>query len=643
MNNKHFDTLGFTAIKERLAEYASTNFAQEKALSLVPSLREIEVQHDIKETSAARRMIDTLGAPSVPKVDHMKILLELIEKEGILYPHQLEQVVSFVASCRRFKYYLQKGKAAEETMAYTGDDIHTLDEIYDEINRCLSGQEIDSNATPELRNLRRKIENTTVQMQNKLAEILKAKQSYCSEKFYTQKNGRYTIPVKKEYKNMVSGTVVATSNKGSTVFMEPSSISKLAGVLDGLKTEENWEIERILYTIASCIYLYKDDIATNISLIESLDFAFSKGKLSADMNGCVPTVVTTPDIKIIKGRHPQISYDLCVPIDFSLCDGMRGIVITGPNTGGKTAVLKLVGLFSIMAQSGLHLPAESAQTSIRSNVLCDIGDGQSIAQNLSTFSAHILNVIDILSVAGKESLVILDEVGSGTDPTEGVGIAISILEELRKRNCLIVVTTHYEKVKGYTEGADGFVNARMTFDRDTLQPNYQLVIGEAGESCALHIAKKLGFPHGLLKHAYQESYGNEVTPDGIKFLSQLSEEKVFTKNTGPKVEKIKVKGVQSEHALSFGRGDSVHILPDKIIGIVYQSCDDKGNVGVQIRGEKKIINHKRLELKVKADQMYPPDYDFSVIFSSVEYRKTSKAMSKRHVNGIEIEVDGDGV
>lgn len=629
--NKYHTILGFDTITATLASLCKTEFSKHKSLDLSPFLREIEVKQSLIETNSARKMLDMLGVPTIPAVDDMKQYLDLVEKEGILYPDQLEKVVVFIASSRRLKNYLEKGQSTGESMAFMGDSLSSFTEIYDEINRSLCGQTIDSNASTELKSIRRKIDNTNTQIQNKLEEVLKSKKSYCSDHFLSKKNGRYTLPVKKEYKNMVQGTVIAVSSTGATHFIEPSSVSKLTSTLDSLKIEENLEIERILYSIASCIDLFKDDFHTNISLTETLDFAFAKGKLSMDMDACIPEIVTNGEILIEKGRHPMISD--CVPIDFVIGESYHGIVITGPNTGGKTATLKQVGLFCLMAQCGLHIPAKSAKISMFSNVLCDIGDGQNITQNLSTFSSHIINVKEILEQCGHQSLVILDELGSGTDPTEGMGIAIAILEELRKRKCTLLATTHYEKVKTYANSAEGLVNARMTFDRDTLQPMYQLIIGEAGASCALHIAKKLGFPEHLLHHAHHESYGDtgeieEFSPNNAHSLPKI---------TTPKIEKVKEKHAQSTHALSFERGDSVQVLPDKVVGIVYQSCDEKGNIGVQIHGDKHKINHKRLQIQIKASQLYPEDYDFSIIFNSVAFRKANKLMGKRYVKGLTIE------
>lgn len=295
-----------------------------------------------------------------------------------------------------------------------------------------------------------------------------------------------------------------------------------------------------------------------------------------------------------------------------------------------------------MAQSGLHVPCDSAKLTMNNSVLCDIGDGQSITENLSTFSSHITNIINILEQADEESLVLLDELGSGTDPAEGMGIAISILEELMQKRCLFVATTHYPEVKEYADKTEGMRNARMAFDRESLKPLYRLEIGEAGESCALYIAKRLGLPKHMLERAYQEAYcRNDQTykqnaPD-ISFLDtreQNQPQKSIT-TLKPKLEKAKSeKTIQvnptSVRSQKFNIGDCVVVYPQKKIGIVYRKANEKGEVGVQIQKKKTLINHKRLQLKVPASEMYPEDYDFSIIFDTVANRKARRKMEKGH-------------
>ena len=301
------------------------------------------------------------------------------------------------------------------------------------------------------------------------------------------------------------------------------------------------------------------------------------------------------------------------------------MVITGPNTGGKTVCIKTVGMLCYLAQCGLHVTCEKADVCMNNLILCDIGDGQNISENLSTFSAHIKNVLNILAMTGNQSLVIMDELGSGTDPTEGMGIAIAILEQLKSQGALFLVTSHYPEVKNYAQSTEGIVNARMTFDRESLQPLYQLEIGQAGESCALYIAKKLGMPQDMLRFACQAAY--KTVDEKFVMTAELKTiQKVHTRRldgTGKTV-------IKQERARSFHRGDSVMVLPEKKIGIICEESNEKGILKVQLRNEKISINHKRLKQLVEASQLYPEDYDFSIIFDTVDHRKALHDMSRKY-------------
>jgi dsDNA-specific endonuclease/ATPase MutS2 len=377
--------------------------------------------------------------------------------------------------------------------------------------------------------------------------------------------------------------------------------------------------------------------------METLDFIFAKAKLSMDMKAVPAEMNTDRRIRIDNGRHPLIKPSECVPLNFQIGNGITGIVITGPNTGGKTVSLKTVGLFSLMAQSGLHVPCDYANLCMNNAVLCDIGDGQSITENLSTFSSHITNIIHILSNTGQESLVLLDELGSGTDPAEGMGIAISILEELIQKGCLFVATTHYPEVKEFAEKAKGLINAKMAFDRESLKPLYRLEIGEAGESCALYIAKRLGLPKRMLERAYEEAYQKDGNPKrhapGKDFLDDAAVDPSGDAPSSapvPRTQKaVEPKPVNTKSA-RFHIGDCVLVYPQKKIGIVFKLSDEKGEVGVQIQKKKEFVNHKRLQLKVAATEMYPEDYDFSIIFDSVTNRKARHKMEKGYQPGLQI-------
>jgi len=335
----------------------------------------------------------------------------------------------------------------------------------------------------------------------------------------------------------------------------------------------------------------------------------------------------------LSARHPLLcsGENEPVPLDFALGGGTRGIIVTGPNTGGKTVAIKTVGLFSLMVQSGLHVSAdERSSVCIFDSVWCDIGDGQSISQNLSTFSSHMTNIIDVLEKTTELSLILFDELGSGTDPAEGMGIATAILEELLAKGCLFTVTTHYPEIKDFAARTQGVINARMAFDKESLMPMYKLEIGEAGESCALHIAERLGMPAHLLKRAREVTYSEgNIT---VRNETAQNESTIFTV-TPLDISSEPEKPAPIPRSQRFTIGDSVTVYPKKDIGIVYERANNKGEIGVQIKGEKHLINHKRIKLKVPAAELYPEDYDFSIIFDTVENRKARHLMNRKHVAG----------
>lgn len=304
---------------------------------------------------------------------------------------------------------------------------------------------------------------------------------------------------------------------------------------------------------------------------------------------------------------------------------IRGIVITGPNTGGKTVALKTVMLNCMMAQCGLHVACGQADICMNGAYLCDIGDGQNITENLSTFSAHIKNVLDILGSINGDSFVIMDELGSGTDPAEGMGIATAILEQLRKSGCLFLVTTHYPEIKEYARTTEYIINARMTFDKETLTPTYQMVIGEAGESCAFYIADRLGMSHEMLQTAIRAAYGESA----LKQFGFRDKDPERIKKSGSKVMRAGKGRSGSGLADQFHIGDSVMIYPDKKIGIVCEPVNEKGVLRVQLSDKKIWINHKRVKLHVAAEELYPADYDFSILFDTAENRKIRHDMERK--------------
>ncbi len=624
-----FKTLEFNNILENLSQFALSDNAKAKILDLKPYLQERECKKQLKDTSEAKKIIEVQGSPPIATMTDLEEILELTEKGAMLTPDQLNYVAGFVHGSKRMASYLKKAEHLQISLAYYGMSFVDLGDLQQLIETAIVNDKVDSGASATLKDIRRKIENTRSSIKTKLDTILKSKKAYLSDGNIVIRNGRYALPVKKEYKNQVAGSVIDVSNTGGTVFIEPSAINKIQGEIEYLLIQEDNEIRKILYTLTAFVYDSISQLKTNMKYMETLDFVFAKAKYSISISAEEVPVNTDRIIKIIQGRHPLLNPNECVPLDFVLGESYSGIVVTGPNTGGKTVSLKTVGLLSLMAQCGLHVPAEKGSTlAMNGNILCDIGDGQSISENLSTFSAHITNIVAILKEATEESLVLLDELGSGTDPAEGMGIAVAILEELRKIGCLFLATTHYPEIKDYAKNTKGLINARMEFDRENLKPLYKLHIGEAGESCALSIAERLGFPAHLLKRARIEAYPENKQPKEERFIGGEPMEQSHQKKSS-KIIKDKP-NVVNKIKDQYGVGDSVIINSDKRNGVVYKTADNMGDLIIQVRGEKIKINHTKISLAVKAEELYPEGYDMSIVFDTVENRKARHKMNKGH-------------
>jgi len=626
-------TLEFDVILERLADYAISERTKEKLLLLSPFMNESQCKLKINETTEAVKILEIFGTPPLSSMRELDKILELTEKGSMLIPEQLSSISSFINSCKRMKNYLKKAEFLEIPLSAYGGSFHDLESLYDEIDRSIRNDRVDDSASPALRDIRRKIENSQSSVKTRLESILRSKKEWFSDGYVVTRNGRLVLPVKKEYKNQVSGTVVDTSGTGGTYFIEPTVVKKLHEEIELLRIDEENEVRKILYTLTAFVEENISELRINMDCMETLDFAFAKARLSINMKAVPVPITSGRNIKIINGRHPLLKQDSCVPLDFEIGGDINGIVITGPNTGGKTVALKTVGLLSLMAQSGLHVPvSEGSVFCMHNDILCDIGDGQSITENLSTFSSHITNIVEILKNVTDESLVLLDELGSGTDPAEGMGLAIAVLDELREKNCLFIATTHYPEIKDFAKSAERLINARMEFDRENLQPLYKLQIGEAGESCALYIAQRLGFPARLLNRARREAYERNSTTSEKKSIPTAE----FTE-TQISVEVVRINSIQKEtvkpapiRSEKFNIGDSVTVYPQKVVGIIYKRTNEKGELGVQIKKKKQLINHKRLKLLCPANELYPENYDFSIVFDTVANRKARREMNKKH-------------
>lgn len=638
-------SLEFDKIKEMWADCALTDAARKAIQDTHMILSETELAARLRETTQSRQMLEKCGTPPLVSLDGIEELLSAGEKGQCLTPPELEKIATALVAVNRLKSYLARGKSHEIPLAYYEENLDPLEELREQLRYQIWNEQVSDNASKLLKSLRGDILRAQDRMREKAEAVMRSNKECMSDHFSTMRNGHVCIPVKKEYKFKISGILIDKSSTGSTLFIEPTASAKYYEELQELRIDEENEVRRILYELTALVAENRAAMETNIRMMEKLDFIFSKGKLSECYDGREPKMVVengrnaSRRIYLRNARHPLMDRKVCVPLQFSIGEGVNGVVITGPNTGGKTVAIKTVALNCLMAQCGLHVACEEAEVCMNRNILCDIGDGQNLSENLSTFSAHIVNVLDILRRVTTESLVVMDELGSGTDPAEGMGIAVAILEELKKSGALFLVTTHYPEVKLYAEREEGIVNARMTFDRENLRPLYQMVIGEAGESCAFYIASRLGMPAYMLQRAAREAYGEGSGPERA-FIASDGETAKREKESVPHIERANAKAGK-KHGIEFNRGDSVMIYPDRKIGIVCEPANDKGVLRLQLPGKKIWINHKRVKLHVAAQELYPEDYDFSIIFDTVENRKLRHQMERRYVEGAEIVLDDE--
>ena len=619
----------FNRVKQIWSDLAITSKAKEKIADRWIILDEGKLKREIKDTSDAKELIEKLGNPPLQDVSEILEIMAIAQKGDCLTPYQLERVQSILVVLDRLAAYLKRGQQYQNSLSFYDESLNSQEELREEIAEQIRGERVDDHASKTLFEIRMRIQQLEDEMKQKAESVIRNNRDCMADNFYTTRNGKICVPVKKEYRYKIDGSLVDKSSTGNTVFVEPNGVAKIGEQLQILRIDEENEVYRILYTLTALVSDYADVLTDNMRLIEKLDYSFSKGKLSLELGASEPDINLDRRIVLDAARHPLMDPQVSIPLKFEMGTNNRGIVITGPNTGGKTVAIKTVMLNAIMAQCGLHVCCKKADICMNSGYFCDIGDGQNINDNLSTFSSHIKNVLCILKEIDRDSFVIMDELGSGTDPQEGMGIAIAILEKLRESGANFLVTTHYPEVKEYADKSEGIINARMTFDKQTLKPTYKMVIGEAGESCAFYIADRLGMPADLLNVAVAAACGEGSV------RTYAFEKKKLEKNTVHK----KIKRLNTEHkncslADKFKIGDSVIVFPDKKIGIVCETVNEKGVLRVQVANRKIWINHKRVKLHVKAEELYPEDYDMSIVFDSVENRKKHHDMSRKYTTDV---------
>lgn len=500
MNKKSLSTLEFYKIIDELTDMADSVYGKALCKELLPMTDFQDIDYAQRQTQAALSRIYKNGAPSFHQAKGIKGTFLRLEAGGVLGAGELLSISSLLECAGSLKNY---NGDTEDILTELFNLLEPVSALMREINRCIISEEIISDdASIGLKNVRRNIKNVNNKIHDQLGSILNSKRTLLQDALITMRNGRYCLPVKAEYKSSFPGMVHDQSATGSTLFIEPMAIVTLNNELKQLELTEKEEIEKVLASLSTLCQAELDFIKNDVNILTELDFIFAKGKLAKKMNASRPRLNKKGYINLKKARHPLINPKKVVPVDVHIGDNFKHLIITGPNTGGKTVTLKTVGLFTLLGQSGLHIPAmDNSSLAVFDDVFADIGDEQSIEQSLSTFSSHMTNIVDILNNVTRNCLVLFDELGAGTDPDEGAALAMSILSHLLKRGITALATTHYSELKLYALSTDMVENASCEFNIETLRPTYRLLIGIPGKSNAFAISKKLGLPDYIIKDA----------------------------------------------------------------------------------------------------------------------------------------------
>ena len=504
ITEKTLSTLEFDKIRQMLADCCPTAGSAQMALMLTPTDRlDVAVDRQTRTTDA-KRLADAKGMPSFGGVSDVSDLCERALKGAILTPRELLDAASLLRTSRQLLEYIRTNKLFTTVLDEIFERLTPSRMLEDRISRSIISEElISDDASPALADVRRKIRIANLKVRETLSKYTGGAYSkYLQENIVTQRNGRYVIPVKAEHRNDVKGLIHDTSSSGATIFVEPMAVVEANNELSMLESKEQHEIEKVLAELSAAVAEISPAMMLNYRNVTELAFLFGCAELSSRLDARQVDLIEQRRCTLVKARHPLIDKKAVVPISLSIGDEYDTLIITGPNTGGKTVTLKTLGLFAAMAQSGLHLPCgEGSEMCIFEKILVDLGDEQSIEQSLSTFSSHMVTIVSIVKERNERSLVLFDELGAGTDPVEGAALAISIIEDMRSAGAICMATTHYTELKTYALDTEGVCNASCEFDVETLRPTYKLIIGTPGKSNAFAISEKLGLPTEIVKRA----------------------------------------------------------------------------------------------------------------------------------------------
>ncbi|MBN1055882.1 endonuclease MutS2 [Clostridium botulinum] len=541
MNKRSLRVLEFNKVKEILKKYAYSSSAKKLVDELVPYDNTYEINNSLEESNEALEILMKKGNPPIEGLCDIGDILQRAKKGGTLTPEQLLKVLGMLTATRRMQEFFKREEQEVsfpklEDLAYILAPINDLEK---EIERSiLSEDEVSDNASTTLYNIRRSLKEKNSSVREKINSIVRSNSKYLQDSLYTIRGDRYVIPVKAEYKSSVPGLVHDQSSTGATLFIEPMGLVNLNNEIKELMLKEKAEIDRVLSALSLKVKMNAEHCESNFKILTNLDFIFSKGKYACELNAIKPMVRDDGIFNIMSGRHPLIEKDKVVPLDVVLGDEFDTLMITGPNTGGKTVTLKTVGLLHIMALSGLLIPASSnSSVSFFKEVFADIGDEQSIEQSLSTFSSHLTNIVNIMEYDNRQSLILFDELGGGTDPAEGAALAIAIIENLSSKGAKLIATTHYSELKAYALNKDRVENASVEFDINTLRPTYRLLIGVPGKSNAFEISKRIGLGKEVIDCAKNYMSKENLEFEGL--IRNLQEKSIIAKKDARDAKVIK--------------------------------------------------------------------------------------------------------
>ena len=612
MDQKSLRVLEYNKIIDLLATKASSSLGLKYIEELTPKPDYKEVKDMLEETSEAQGILIKRGHVNLGGIQDVSDSVKRAEIGAVLDPGSLLKISDNLRAARNLKRSLTPGE--EEDFNYPmiqslSDSLYVYRDIEEEINNAIISEiEISDNASPTLRSIRRGILQKNQSIRTKLNSIISSTtyQKYLQDAIISVRGDRFVVPVKAEYRSQVSGIIHDQSSSGATLFIEPMSIVEMNNELRKLKLDEQEEIERILTELTKLVGEVAGDILSNQVILGKLDFAFAKGKLSLSMKAIEPILNKEKNINIKNGRHPLLDADKVVPNNIYLGEDFDTLVITGPNTGGKTVTIKTIGLFALMTQSGLHIPADyGSSMCVYDNVFADIGDEQSIEQSLSTFSSHMTKIVGILNEVNSDSLVIFDELGAGTDPVEGAALAIAILEDVNMAGAKCIATTHYSELKNYALTKDRVENAAVEFDVNTLSPTYKLLIGVPGKSNAFEISRKLGLRDYIIDRAKEFINTDNIELEDVlqnveKNRIKAEEERAEAEQLKKEIEYVKAEYDRKLEKLNVSREKMMEKARSEAFSITRQAKEEADNILKELRNMEMEMASKEKNKKIEA-------------------------------------------